>query len=90
MMPISPDVVSCRSIPTTGLSPIHSKRNGMVNSKALQEAKDHYEKYRQLESDKLKIEQQQEILKLAREFPTVVEGSQNATPREKTDDQVPD
>jgi DNA invertase Pin-like site-specific DNA recombinase len=37
--------------------------------RALQEAKDYYEKHRQLESEKLKEEQQKEILNLARDFP---------------------
>ena len=37
--------------------------------RALQDAKDYYEKHRQLESEKLKKEQQKEILILARDFP---------------------
>jgi len=37
--------------------------------RALQDAKDYYEKHRRLESEKLKKEQQEEILKLARDFP---------------------
>jgi len=35
----------------------------------LQNAKDYYEKHRRLESEKLKKEQQKEVLKLARDFP---------------------
>jgi DNA invertase Pin-like site-specific DNA recombinase len=35
----------------------------------LQEAKDYYEKHRRLESEKLKNEQQKEVLNLARDFP---------------------
>ena len=35
----------------------------------LQQAKDYYEKHRQLDSAKLKKEQQKEILNLARAFP---------------------
>ena len=37
--------------------------------RALQDGKDYYEKHRRLESEKLKKEQQEEILKLARDFP---------------------
>jgi DNA invertase Pin-like site-specific DNA recombinase len=35
----------------------------------LQDAKDYYEKHRRLESEKLKKEQQEEVLRLARDFP---------------------
>lgn len=59
---------------------LEAEWNGKL--RALQEAKDYYEKHRQLESDKLKIEQQQEILKLAREFPRLWKDPKTP-PREK-------
>jgi len=59
---------------------LEAEWNGKL--RALQEAKDYYEKHRQLESDKLKIEQQQEILKLAREFPRLWK-EPKTPPREK-------
>ena len=48
----------------------------------LQEAKDYYEKHRRLGSEKLRKEQQEEILKLARDFPKLWKNSKTPA-REK-------
>jgi hypothetical protein len=50
--------------------------------KNLQEAKDYYEKHRQLDSVKLKEEQQKQVLNLARDFPKLWKNPKTP-PREK-------
>jgi len=54
----------------------------------LQNANDYYETHRRRESEKLKKAQQQEVLKLARDFSCYLEKPENTRSREKAHDQI--